>query len=367
MRRPRLSIVIVAHDSVSDLRLSLPSLLAELEQEDELIVVDSGSSDGLAEELRTLAPRARLIEAPGNVGFAAGANRGAAVAMTDLIVVLNPDIALEHGWSDAIRAPWGGPWAGWMALVTMDGATVINTSGGVLHFTGLGWSGQVGEPISLAPSGPREVGFLSGACLAVPRATWDACGGFAEEFFMYCEDVDLSLRLRLRGGSLAVVPDAKVIHRYEFDKGPTKWRLLERNRWATVIRTFPASLLVLVAPALLATEFAMWVVALRGGWGRMKALATFDVARRLPRLAKERRAIQADRVVDAATFAASLTGELSSPYLGAIGRNRTVNGALVAYWGFVRQVLRLLGVVYRCRRRVNVRGAPRRASGMPRP
>ena len=88
----------------------------------------------------------------------------------------------------------------WMGLVTMDGGEAINTSGGVLHFTGLGWAGQAGEPISAAPSRPTEVAFLSGACLAIPRRTWIAAGGFPTHFFMYGEDVDLSLRLRLVGG-----------------------------------------------------------------------------------------------------------------------------------------------------------------------
>ena len=41
--------------------------------------------------------------------------------------------------------------------------------------------------------------FLSGACLAIPRAEWQRVGGFAERYFMYLEDVDLSLRLRLAG------------------------------------------------------------------------------------------------------------------------------------------------------------------------
>ena len=99
---------------------------------------------------------------------------------------------------------------------------------------------------------------------------------------MYCEDVDLSLKLRSRGDAIAVVPDARVHHSYAFVKGDRKWRLLERNRWATVLRTYPGALLVAVLPAMLAAEVAVWLVAVRGGWGRMKGLATLDVIRALP-------------------------------------------------------------------------------------
>ena len=339
MSDPRLSTIIVAHDSLRDLRATLPPLLAQLDADDELIVVDSGSSERLADGLGRVAPSARLVTVAGNVGFAAGANLGAAVAQGDLIVLLNPDATVRPGWAEAMRAQWEGPWAGWMPLITMDGTTAINTSGGILHFTGLGWAGQAGEPATAAPRAPTEVGFLSGACLAVPRATWSEMGGFPEKFFMYGEDVDLSLRLRLRGGRLAVVPDARLVHDYHFTKGSYKWRLLERNRWQTILRTYPNSLLALVLPALAATELAVWTVAIRGGWTRMKALATLDVIRALPRLARERHAIQATRLIDATAFSAALTHELSSPYFGRIGRNAAVRSGLRLYWAVVRSSL----------------------------
>lgn len=128
-----------------------------------------------------------------------------------------------------------------MALITMDEGRTINTSGGVLHFTGIGWAGGAGQPATTAPRALTEVGFVSVACLALRRLTWYDPGTFPEHFFMYCEDVDLSLRLRLQGAQLAPVPDAKVVHDYEFAKGLLKWRPLERNRWATILRTYPRS------------------------------------------------------------------------------------------------------------------------------
>jgi len=338
-----LSVVIVAHDSLPELRLALPALLAELDPVDELIVVDNASSDGLPTQLMSIAPGARLVSSPANVGFAAGANLGAAAANGDLLVLLNPDAVVAPGWAAAMRGPWGGPWAAWMALVLLRDGMAINTSGGILHFTGFGWAGQMGEPVAAAPTEPTDVGFVSGACLALPLATWREVGGFSEHFFMYCEDVDLSLKLRLRGGRLAVVPDARVLHRYEFLKDVRKWRLLERNRWAVVIRTYPAPLFWLVLPALLAAELGVWAVAFRQGWAQMKALATLDAVTALPQLARERRVVQGTRSVPVRTFAAAMSSELDSPYLGRVGRNLLVRGALSVYWRSVCATLRLSG------------------------
>ena len=85
-------------------------------------------------------------------------------------------------------------------------------------------------------------------------------------------------------------------------------------------------------PALLVAELAVWATALRGGWGRMKALATVDLLRALPRLRRERRAIQAARRITAASFAAPLVAELSSPYLGQAGRQPVIRVGLELYW-----------------------------------
>jgi N-acetylglucosaminyl-diphospho-decaprenol L-rhamnosyltransferase len=334
-----LTAVIVAHNSLADLRRTLPGLLTQLGPEDELIVVDNASGDGLRGELPGIAPAARLVEMGRNAGFAAGANAGAAVATRELLVLLNPDLLVEPGWADAIRAPWGGEWAAWMGLVTMEDAHQINTSGGVLHFTGLGWAGQIGEPVAAAPTAAVEVGFLSGACLAIPLLAWRELGGFAEDFFMYCEDVDLSLRLRLTGGRLGLTPDAIGRHQYEFIKGDYKWRLLERNRWATVVRTYPSSLLAAVTPALLVSELGIWTVAIRGGWARMKWLATVDLVRALPGLLAQRRRIQSTAVITPAEFARHFVATLDSPYLGAIGRQPLLRRALRAYWRAVTALL----------------------------
>ena len=127
---------------------------------------------------------------------------------------------------------------------------MVNTRGGVVHFTGIAWAGGAGRARRRRESDLAEPGFVSGACLAIRRQEFERLGGFAADFFLYHEDVDLSLRVRLAGGALGVAADARVDHDYEFDKGPAKWRHLERNRWATLIRTYPAALLALLAPAL---------------------------------------------------------------------------------------------------------------------
>jgi GT2 family glycosyltransferase len=338
-------------------RRALPALVAQLKPEDELIVVDNDSSDGTSDAVRELAPEANVIEAGSNLGFAAGCNLGARNASRPLLLFLNPDAIPLDGFRDAIELPLAEDrgWAAWQGLVTAEKGSVINTRGGVVHFTGIAWAGGAGEPLDSegadraersrsgdgqgSPTSPLEPGFVSGACLAIPRAEFDRLGGFAEDYFLYHEDGDLSLRARRDGGRLGVAERALVDHDYAFAKGPVKWRRLERNRWATIIRTYPTTLLALVLPGLLLTELALIPISIGGGWFGSKLGAWCDLARSATRLAGQRRRIQAKRTVRAWEFAATLTADLDSPYLGAAAEFRPLRASLRAYWSVVALLL----------------------------
>jgi hypothetical protein len=82
------------------------------------------------------------------------------------------------------------------------------------------------------------------------------------------------------------------------------------------------------------------VVSVSGGWGLQKALATLDTIRALPRLRRERRAIQARRRIGAREFAAYLTPDLTSAYVGRAARSGLLRFLLRSYWAVVVFALR---------------------------
>lgn len=333
----RLSVVIVTTNERDAIERSLPALKPELLPGDELIISDNASTDGTLERVRELMPDAVIVQNGGNHGFMRGVNAGAAAAGGDVLVLLNPDAAVAPGWAQAIRRPLeeGRGWDAWQALVTMDDGERINTSGGIVHFTGLAWAGQVGEPVAAAERAPAEPEFGSGACLAIRMDVWRELGGFPEHFFLYFDDVDLALRIRLRGGQVGFEPRARVDHDYTFTKGDLKWRMLERNRWATIIRCYPAALLLLLLPALLLTELGILAAAAAGGWLPQKLRAYGLLAKALPRLIRERREVQATRVISAGELARWLSPDLSSEYLGRAAQSRVLRAGLRAYWRVV--------------------------------
>ena len=340
--QPALAVVVVCHNSVAHLQPGLEALSEQLEPDDELVIVDNASEDGSVELARRVAPQARCLQAPGNVGFAGGCVRGARETRAPLLLFLNPDSVPAPGALRALRAIAAAQprWGAWQALVTLREGERVNTAGNVAHYLGIGWAGGLGRRVDDVDGGPHEVGFASGAALVVRRSAWDSVGGFEPRFFMYCEDLDLSLRLRLAGWRVGVVPAARVAHDYDFDKGDYKWFYLERNRWWTLLGVYPAPLLALLSPALVAFELAVVAGAWRGGWLAAKLRAQRAVARDLPAILRRRRAVQRTRAVTMSEFAGGLSASMDSPYLATV---RRIPGVAALQRAFFGSVLALLG------------------------
>ena len=334
-----LAVTVVTHGSAAHLPRLAASLLPQLAEGDEVVIVDNASRDDTVAVARSLGRPVAVIEAGQNLGFAGGCHLGAGATTAPLLLFLNPDCELQDGCLDALRAiACDRPdWSAWQAAVMLpDGR--INTSGGIVHYTGIAWAGNCGGPASALPAEPAEVGFASGAALVVRRDAWQELGGLERSYFMYCEDVDLGLRLWLAGRRVGVAPSARVTHGYEFDKGTSKWFWLERNRWRMLLADYPTRLLLELAPALVASELALLAVAARDGWLKAKLRAQLAVLAGLPDTLRRRAAIQHRRRIGDGEFAMHLTSSLDSPYLG-IAPDGWAARAQARYWALVCSAL----------------------------
>ena len=105
-----------------------------------------------------------------------------------------------------------------------------------------------------------------GALAVMRRELWNDLGGFAEQYFAFHEDAELSWRCWQRGLRVHYVPDAVGLHRYEFDREAAKFYLAERNRLMFVFTCWDARTIAVLAPLFVAMEVAIAAAALRGGW-----------------------------------------------------------------------------------------------------
>ena len=335
--------MVVTHDSEAHLPALLGELLGQLSGADELVVVDNVSTDRSADVARAFGARVRVIETGANLGFGGGCHVGADATTAPLLCFINPDSEPLPHCLDALRAAADDhpDWGAWQAAVMLDDDR-INTDGGVVHFLGMGWAGHCGEPAQSLPAAATEPAFPSGAAMVIRRSTWDRLAGFDASYFLYGEDLELGLRVWLAGESVGMVPAARVIHRYDFEKGTHKWFFLERNRWRTILSVYPGTLLVLLIPALLAGEVALLALAARQGWLRAKLSSQRAVLGELGAIRRRRRRVQALARIDAVAFAGHLTASVESPFLPASG---PITFLPRVYWAAVRLALR---VIVRC-------------------
>jgi hypothetical protein len=238
-----------------DLPACLGSILADLGPDDELIVVDNGSTDGSVDLVENGYPEVRLIRAT-NTGYAGGNNRGAAAARGDYLIFLNPDTVTAPGTLGPLIAPLAEP--GDVALTTacivlMDRPETVNTCGNTMHFTGLTYCRGAGRPAAHYHK-PVEVDAVSGAAFAIRRTVFEQLGGFDEQFFMYVEDSDLSLRARLAGYRCRYVPSARVAHTYRMNYSPVKAFYLERNRHLMLLKNLSGATYLRLLPGLVLGE-----------------------------------------------------------------------------------------------------------------
>ena len=219
-----LTVIIVLHNS-DDVVFKCISALRNIGCD--LILVDSGSSKKEYLSVLEEMPEIKLIRRP-NVGFGAANNIGfaASLSTSKYILFLNPDCFVDQHVLEKLLALMDCP--DWLSVAVvsprLDGFSLKdNTPTGLIDSCGIDftWWGKFydifqGSLISIDTSSTREVNGLSGAFMLCRRSAlneslvngkvWD------ERYFMYKEDIDLSLRVRASDAKLMMVGELSAYH-----------------------------------------------------------------------------------------------------------------------------------------------------------
>ncbi len=223
---PPLAVVVVTRNARERVQALLGSLDADPERAAwEVVVIDNDSNDGTAEAIAARRPWARVLANHPGRGFAGGVNQGIAVTTAPAIAILTASTVIPRGAfgtllaelardervaavSPLIRFPDGAPQRHGLFRPRPYTALVLLLG---LHRFGP-FAREADRYFGPHQPGPAiDVDILTGACMLVHRAAYDAVGPFDERFFVYCEDVDWSIRARAAGWRLRFVPEAVVV------------------------------------------------------------------------------------------------------------------------------------------------------------
>ncbi len=223
----RLAVILVGWNTRAYLEKCLDSLYRHYHNPDsEVWVVDNHSSDDSVAMVCAKFPQVHLLVNKENVGFARACNQAIVNAHAEYFLLLNSDCELQDNFIDPVLQVMAREEG-----VGVAGAVLLHANGRIQHSGGrLLTSKRIFFEQLFFRSAPvfaetREefekrnnakafinVEFVSGACLFIKRSVINKIGLLREDFFMYGEDVEFSLRAQKNGYATVVVTNAFVVH-----------------------------------------------------------------------------------------------------------------------------------------------------------
>ena len=224
---PQISCLVVTYQSERVIRGCLDTLkLSDLAQQMEILVADNLSTDStrqVLEDTRDI----RFVVNEKNYGFAKAANDLARSARGDFLFFLNPDCLIQENLISSLvsmitqhpGAVAAGPVVAGRVGSRLAGAGYEPTFRALLeevlflpHLLPANCQGIFVRRARVRPGLPLRVHWLAGTAFLIRAEDFWRFHGFDEEFFMYCEDMDLGRKIRHSGAHSLLHTDVTVQH-----------------------------------------------------------------------------------------------------------------------------------------------------------
>lgn len=235
---PSLSVIVVNWNTRERLRACLGSIDRHLGQVDhEVLVVDNASSDGSAEMVTEEFPAVRLMRNAQNIGFGRANNQAMRAARGRWLLLLNsdtelrddsvarllPEVRSEPGIGVAhcrLEFPDGRLQHTTYRFPRLHLALIENL--GLYKLLSRRRTGALLLGGYWEQDEARDVDWVSGAFMLLPREVFTQAGGFDERLFMYGEDLEWCYRIREQGWRIRYYPQASVVH-FDHTSSEIRW------------------------------------------------------------------------------------------------------------------------------------------------
>jgi len=338
-KAPEVSVIIIHYGNARLLRECLASIKFIEAPSVEVLILSNSPRDAELDALITKHSDKRFIFTETNLGYAGGCNRAIKETAGKYLFILNNDVVLgsdcltplvelcKNDDKIALAQPKI------LSLADRKSFEYSGAAGGLIDRYGYPFAaGRVFDEVELDRGQyevTTEIFWASGAALFARKEAVLKAGGMDASFFAYMEEIDLAWRMHLLGYKVVYVPEASVYHLGSAGmerKGARHLYLNHRNNLVMVLKNYSAYSLLRVLPPRLALEGATMVYALlRENPLRAKAIvkAALNVARGLFAILKERKKVQAMRVVDDKTIEKKMfSGSIALEYF--IKKRKTI-------------------------------------------
>ena len=293
------TVAIVYFDGLEDLRHCLACLSSQTLGPRRILVVDN-SATGLTPA--DVAEGIDILRSGANLGFAGGNNLALHETKTEFFATLNADAFPEPEWIEemlnaARRHPEAAAFGGLQRVDEQP--ELADGIGDHYHFSGLAWRGGYLCEVADLELMPRRIFSPCGAAAFFRKADLMAIGGFDEDFFCYCEDLDAGFRLWLAGRECRFEPTAVVRHRGAGSTGDSHSDFAvyhgHRNLVWVYLKNMPGFLFWIFLPLHLLMNLQMTHAVTLRGQGEVIRWSKRDAFMGIPRIWDKRLAIQARR------------------------------------------------------------------------
>jgi len=231
MGQVKISIIIPSYNRKNEVRKTITSVykssLVNYEIE-EIILVDNASTDGTAEFIKRKFPGVRVVKSKKNLGAAGGRNLGIknASRRANYFLFLDSDFILEKfAISELVKSIVGKEkyGAATSKILFWDDPKMVQYAGAWIGlFTGINYSksgvdnGRFDFPCET----------LAGGAMLIKRRVAEKVGLYDEEYFIYYEDADYSMRIIKSGYKILYVPTSRIYH-----MAPLLDKNISTHRW----------------------------------------------------------------------------------------------------------------------------------------
>ena len=242
--KPEVSIIVPAYNKFELTYHCIASvMLAYNKASYEVILADDCSTDETS-KAETIIENLVISRNPENLRFLRSCNRATEIAKGDYIIFLNNDTEVSSFWIDELLDKHKSDKKVGLTgskLLNLDGS--MQEAGGIVWGNGQPWNvGRDANPLQPEFNYSREVDYVSGAAMCIPKTIWEEVGRFSEELVpCYYEDTDLAFKVRDAGYKTVYVPTSEVVHfegqshGTDVTKGLKRYQVVNektfRNKW----------------------------------------------------------------------------------------------------------------------------------------